>query len=171
MGNPTGKVSAALTFTGETLPLILETPYALKDLLGHEIATTEWVVVSHEQIRQFADVTDDRQWIHIDPERASRESPYGTTIAHGFLTLSLLSKFLRDAIRIQSGVRMSVNYGLNRVRFPAAVVAGARIRARFTLQSVKELPGALEAVFHATLEAEGTEKPCCVAEWVLRYYL
>jgi len=153
------------------LPLILKTPYALKDLLGREFATTEWAVVSQKQIRQFADVTDDRQWIHIDRERASRESPYGTTIAHGFLTLSLLSKFLRDAIRIQSGVRMSVNYGLNRVRFPAAVVADARIRARFTLQSVKELPGALEAVFHATLEAEGTEKPCCVAEWVLRYYL
>ena len=153
------------------MPLILETPHALKDLLGREFATTEWVVVSQEQIRQFADVTDDRQWIHVERERANHESPYGTTIAHGFLTLSLLSKFLRDAIKIQSGVRMSVNYGLNRVRFPAAVVADARIRARFTLQSVKELPGALEAIFHATLEAEGTEKPCCVAEWVLRYYL
>lgn len=153
------------------MPLILETPHALKDLLGREIATTEWVVVSQEQIRQFADVTDDRQWIHIDRERASHESPYGTTIAHGFLTLSLLSSFLRDTIKIQSGVRMSVNYGLNRVRFPAPVAAGARIHARFTLQSVKELPGALEAVFNATIEAEGTEKPCCVAEWVLRYNL
>jgi len=153
------------------LPLILETPHALKDLLGREIATTAWVVVSQDQIREFADVTDDRQWIHIDRERASHESPYGTTIAHGFLTLSLLSRFLRDAIKIQSGVRMSVNYGLNRVRFPAPVAAGALIRARFTLQSVKELPGALEAVFNATIEAEGTEKPCCVAEWVLRYNL
>jgi acyl dehydratase len=153
------------------LPLILETPYALKDLLGREFATTEWVVVSQEQIRQFADVTDDRQWIHVDCERANHESPYGTTIAHGFLTLSLLSRFLRNAIKIQSGVRMSVNYGLNRVRFPAPVTAGVRIRARFTLQSVEELPGALEAVFNATIEAEGTEKPCCVAEWVLRYYL
>jgi acyl dehydratase len=152
------------------LPLILETPYALKDLLGREFATTEWVVVSQEQIRQFADVTDDRQWIHVDCERANHESPYGTTIAHGFLTLSLLSRFLRNAIKIQSGVRMSVNYGFNRVRFPAPVVAGTRIRARLTLQSVKELPGALEAVFHATIEGEGTEKPCCVAEWVLRYY-
>jgi acyl dehydratase len=153
------------------LPLILETPYALKDLLGREIAMTEWVAVSQEQIRQFADVTDDRQWIHVDRERANHESLYGTTIAHGFLTLSLLSRFLRDAITIQSGVRMSVNYGLNRVRFPAPVAAGARIRARFTLQSIKELPGALEAVFNATIETEETEKPCCVAEWVLRYYL
>ena len=153
------------------MSLILETPHALKDLLGREIATTNWFAVSQDQIREFADVTDDRQWIHIDRERASHESPYGTTIAHGFLTLSLLSSFLRDTIKIQSGVRMSVNYGLNRVRFPAPVAAGARIRARFTLQSVKQLPGALEAVFNTTIEAEGTEKPCCVAEWVLRYYL
>ncbi|MGB8064534.1 MAG: MaoC family dehydratase [Candidatus Sulfotelmatobacter sp.] len=171
MGYPTAKVSATLIATGDILPLILETPYALKDLLGREVATTEWVVVSQEQIRQFADVTDDRQWIHVDRERANHDSPYGTTIAHGFLTLSLLSMFLRDAIKIQSGVRMSVNYGLNRVRFPAPVATGARIRARFTLQSIKELTGALEAVFHATIETEGTEKPCCIAEWVLRYYL
>jgi len=153
------------------LPLILETPHALKELVGREISVTEWVAVSQERIQQFADVTDDRQWIHVDRERANQESPYGTTIAHGFLTLSLLSRFLRDAIKIQSGVRMSVNYGLNRVRFPAPVAAGARIRARFTLQSIRELPGALEAVFNATIEAEGTERPCCVAEWVLRYYL
>jgi acyl dehydratase len=153
------------------LPLILETPHALKDLVGREISVTEWVAVSQERIQQFADVTDDRQWIHVDRERANQESPYGTTIAHGFLTLSLLSRFLRDAIKIQSGVRMSVNYGLNRVRFPAPVVAGARIHARFNLQSIREMPGALEAVFNATIETEGAEKPCCVAEWVLRYYL
>ena len=153
------------------MPLILETPHALKDLLGREISVTEWVTVSQERIQQFADVTDDRQWIHVDRDRANQESPYGTTIAHGFLTLSFLSMFLRDAIKIQSGVRMSVNYGLNRVRFPAAVVPGARIRARFTLQSMKELPGVLEAVFNATIESEGKEKPCCVAEWVLRYHL
>jgi acyl dehydratase len=170
MGHPTGKVSVARMATGEILPFILETPYALKDLLGREIST-EWVVVSQEQIRQFADVTDDRQWIHLDRQRANHESPYGTTIAHGFLTLSLLSRFLRDAIKIQSGVRMSVNYGLNRVRFPAPVPAGARVRARFILQSAREMPGALEAVFNTTIETEGTEKPCCVAEWVLRYYL
>ena len=153
------------------MPLILETPHALKELVGREISVTEWVAVSQERIQQFADVTDDRQWIHVDRERANQESPYGTTIAHGFLTLSLLSRFLRDAIKIQSGVRMSVNYGLNRVRFPTPVTAGARIRARFTLQSIREMPGVLEAVFKATIETEGTEKPCCVAEWVLRYYL
>ena len=153
------------------MPLILETPHALKDLLGREISVTDWVTISHERIQQFADVTDDRQWIHVDRERANHESPYGTTIAHGFLTLSFLSMFLRDTIKINNGVRMSVNYGLNRVRFPAPVAAGARLRARFTLKSVKELPGALEAVFDAIIETEGTDKPCCVAEWVLRYYL
>lgn len=153
------------------MPLILETPHALKDLVGREISVTEWVTVSQERIQQFAEVTDDRQWIHVDRERANHESPYGTTIAHGFLTLSLLSMFLKDAIKIQSGVRMSVNYGLNRVRFPAPVAAGARIRARFTLQSLREMPGVLEAIFNAIIDAEGTEKPCCVAEWVLRYYL
>ena len=140
------------------MPLILETPYALRDLLGREIAMTEWVTVSQERIQQFADVTDDRQWIHIDRERASRESPYGTTIAHGFLTLSLLSKFLRDAIKIQSGVRMSVNYGLNRVRFPARVAAGARIRARFTLQSIKELSWSIGSRFQCDHRSRGSGK-------------
>lgn len=92
------------------------------------------------------------------------------TIAHGFLTLSLLSSFMRQAIEIRSGVRMSVNYGLNRVRFPAPVPSGAHIRAHFTLQSLKQVAGALEAVFGATVEMFGGDKPCCVAEWVVRYY-
>jgi acyl dehydratase len=99
--------------------LVLETPHSLKDWVGREIAVTEWLPVTQERVLQFAEVTDDRQWIHVDRERAERESPYGTTIAHGFLTLSLLSSFLRQAIQIRSGVRMSVNYGLNRVRFPS----------------------------------------------------
>lgn len=153
------------------MPLILETPDALKELVGQEIAVTEWVAVSQERIQQFSEATEDRQWIHVDRERAQHESPYGTTIAHGFLTLSLLSRFLGDAIKIRRGVRLSVNYGLNRVRFPAPIVAGTRIRARFTLQSLRELAGALEAIFHVTIAAERSEKPCCVAEWLLRYYL
>jgi acyl dehydratase len=150
--------------------LILETPQALKDLVGREIGVTEWSTVSQERIQQFAETTDDRQWIHIDEERARRESPFGTTIAHGFLTLSLLSSFMRQAIEIRSGVRMSVNYGLNRVRFPAPVPSGAKIRAQVTLQSLKQVPGALEAAFGVTIEVQGGDKPCCVAEWVVRYY-
>jgi acyl dehydratase len=150
--------------------LVVETPQSLKDLVGREIATTEWIAVTQERIQQFADVTEDRQWIHVDLERAERESPYRSTIAHGFLTLSLLSRFMREAIEIRSGIRMSVNYGLNRVRFPSPVRAGSKVRAHFTLRSLKELPDALEAIFEATVRAQDSDKPCCVAEWVVRYY-
>jgi len=150
--------------------MLLESPQALRQLIGRQIGVTEWMLLTQERIQQFAEVTDDRQWIHLERERARRESPYGTTVAHGFLTLSLLSSLLRQALQIQEGARMSINYGLNRVRFPAPVPAGAKIRARFTLRSVEEVPGALEVVLEATLETEGANKPCCVAEWVLRYY-
>ena len=150
--------------------MLLESPQALRQLIGRQIGVTEWMLLTQERIQQFAEVTDDRQWIHLEPERARRESPYGTTVAHGFLTLSLLSRLLRQALQIREGTRMSINYGLNRVRFPAPVPAGAKIRARFTLRSVEEVPGALEAVLDATVETEGANKPCCVAEWVLRYY-
>src|SRR5579863_6995466 len=151
--------------------LEVETLQSLRDLVGREIAVTEWFPITRERIEQFAEVTEDRQWIHVDRERAERESPYGTTIAHGFLTLSLLSRFMKDVIQIRSGVRMSVNYGLNRVRFPSAVRAGFKIRVRFTLQSLKDVPDALEAVFDARVEVQGSDKPCCVAEWVVRYYI
>lgn len=152
------------------MPVILENPQSLKEFVGGEIAVTEWSIVSQERIARFAEITDDRQWIHLDRQRAQRESPYGTTIAHGFLTLSLLSSLLRQALQIRNGVRMTVNYGLNRVRFPAPVPADAKIRARFTLRSIREVSGALEAVLDATLEVQGKDKPCCVAEWVIRYY-
>jgi acyl dehydratase len=150
-------------------PLVLDSLQSLNDYVGREIATTEWFAVTQERIQQFADATDDHQWIHVDPERARRESPYGTTIAHGFLTLSLMSHFLREAIQLPA-VRQTVNYGLNRVRFPAPVRAGEKIRARIRLQSCKESAGSVKAVFEITIEAEGAEKPSCVAEWILRYY-
>lgn len=152
------------------MPLEVETPHALRDLIGREITVAEWFPVTQDRIQQFAEVTEDRQWIHLDRDRAQRASPYGTTIAHGFLTLSLLSCFMRQAIQIRGGVRMAVNYGLNRVRFPSSVHAGSKIRAHFVLRSLEELPGALEAVFDARVEEQGTDKPCCVAEWVVRYY-
>ena len=131
---------------------------------------TEWFTVTQDQIQQFADVIEDRQWIHVDHQRAQRESPYGTTIAHGFFTLSLLTRFMKQAIEVRSGVRMSVNYGLNRVRFPSPVRVESKIRAHFTLRSLKELPDALEAIFDARIDTQGSDKPCCVAEWLLRYY-
>jgi acyl dehydratase len=151
-------------------PIVLETLESLKDFVGREIATTDWSLVTQDRIRQFAEATEDRQWIHVDPERAKRESPYGATIAHGFLTLSLLSYFIKQAIQIPRDVRLSVNYGLNRVRFPAPVRAGSEIRARVTLLSLKELAGSVEAVFSVSIEAKDAAKPCCVAEWVVRYY-
>jgi len=148
----------------------LESLTSLKDFIGREIAITSWLRITQERIQQFADATDDRQWIHLDAERARRESPYGATIAHGFLTLSLISHFLREAIQLPFDVRQTINYGLNRVRFPAPVRAGENIRARILLQSCRELPGSVEAVFEVTIEAEGGAKPCCVAEWIVRYY-
>ncbi len=153
-------------------PLMIDTLDALKDHVGQEIGVTDWFAVSQERIQQFADATGDHQWIHVDPERAQRESPFKTTIAHGFLTLSLLPQFMPQVLKIKSGMRMGINYGLNRVRFVSPVRADSKIRARFTLQSLKDVPPkAVEAVFLATVESEGSDKPCCVAEWVVRYYL
>jgi acyl dehydratase len=150
--------------------LKLESLQSLKDFVGREIATTGWLRMTQERISQFAEATGDRQWIHIDPERAQRESPYGATIAHGFLTLSMMSHFMREAIQLPGSVKRTINYGLNRVRFPAPVRAGEKVRARVRLQSCRELPDSTEAVFDIRVEAEGGEKPCCVAEWILRFY-
>jgi acyl dehydratase len=151
-------------------PLVVETPRALKDFVGREIAVTDWFTVSQDRIRQFAEATGDDQWIHLDRERAKRESPYGTTIAHGFLTLSLISQFMKQAVEVRGGVRMSINYGVNKVRFPAAVPADSQIRARVSLQSLKELPDSIEAIFSVSIEGQGNNKPCCVAETIARYY-
>lgn len=152
-------------------PLVLENPQRLKEMVGQEIGMTEWFVVTQERIERFAEATEDRQWIHVDSARAGKESPYGTTIAHGFLTLSLISRFVQEAIQMRGGVRLAVNYGLNRVRFPAAVRAGSRIRARVSLMSLRELPDSLDAIFGVTMECEGADKPACVAEWIVRYYV
>ena len=151
-------------------PLVIETPRSLKDFVGREIAVTDWFTVTQERIRQFAEVTEDRQWIHVDRERAQKESPYGTTVAHGFLTLSLLSHFMKEAIQVRRGVRMGINYGLNKVRFPSPVLADSQIRARVSLHSVKDLPDAIEAVYGISVEGKDGEKPHCVAEWIVRYY-
>jgi acyl dehydratase len=151
-------------------PLVIKNPQSLKALVGGEISVTEWFRVTQERIDQFAEATEDRQWIHLDRARASKESPYGATIAHGFLTLSLLSHLMKEAIQVQSGVRLAVNYGLNRVRFPAAVRADSRIRARIALLDLKELSDSVEATYSVTMESEGSAKPACVAEWVVRYY-
>ena len=151
-------------------PLVIKNPQSLKEFVGREIGVTEWFPVTQERIEKFAEATEDRQWIHIDRARARKESPYGDTIAHGFLTLSLLSHLMKEAIQVQGGVRLAVNYGLNRVRFPAAVRADSRIRARIALLELKELSDAVEATYSVTIENEGSAKPVCVAEWIVRYY-
>ena len=143
---------------------------ALKQLEGQELPPTDWFVLSQERIQRFADAIEDRQWIHVDKDRASRESPYGGTIAHGFLTLSLISHFSAQSIRVNRGVGMRINYGLNRVRFPSAVRSGSAIRARFTVALVRETPEFVDVVFSVTVECQGAEKPCCIAEWIVRYY-
>jgi acyl dehydratase len=148
----------------------LESPADLKQLVGQEIAVTDWFNITQERIQQFADATLDHQWIHVDVERARRQSPFKAPIAHGFLTLSLLPHFMHQALEIKQGVRLGVNYGLNRVRFVSPVRAGSNIRARITLQSLKDVTDGMEAVFNATIEVEGSEKPSCVAEWIVRYY-
>jgi acyl dehydratase len=133
---------------------------------GAELGPTGWVEVGQERIDRFAEATDDPQWIHVDPERAAA-GPFGTTIAHGFLTLSLCVPFLSEAMPVE-GARMALNYGVNRVRFPAPVPSGSRVRGRLRVASVEEVPGGEQAVIEATVEREGGEKPVCVAELVVR---
>ena len=142
----------------------------LGERLGQEVAASDWFEVAQERINLFAEATEDRQWIHVDPERAARESPFKQPIAHGFLTLSLLSELMKLAISV-GGLKMGINYGLNRVRFVAPVPAGSRIRGRFTLAELEEIKGGVQATWNVKVEREGGDKPCCVAEWLVRYYV
>jgi acyl dehydratase len=141
----------------------------LKDRVGQEVAVSNWVDVTQQRIQQFADATGDHQWIHLDASRAAAESPFKTTIAHGFLTLSLLSALIRDAMTF-TGLRLAVNYGLNKVRFTAPVPSGSRIRARFTAAAAEETGGSIQVTWQATVEREASDRPCAVAEWLVRYY-
>jgi acyl dehydratase len=149
---------------------IIETVEELQSLIGHEVAVGDWFPVEQFRIDAFADATGDHQWIHQDVERAASESPFGGTIAHGFLTLSLLSRLSHDCFEIRGDFKMRINYGLNRVRFPAPVPAGSRIRPRFTLQSLDQFDQGYQAVWVVTIEVEGGRKPALYAEWVVRLY-
>ncbi|MGH8784475.1 MAG: MaoC family dehydratase [Cupriavidus necator] len=137
--------------------------------LGKEFPPSPWVTVTQGEVQKFAEATGDHQWIHLDEERAARESPFGGTIAHGFLTLSLLSALMQQMIAI-GGVKMGVNYGLNRVRFMSPVRAGCAVRARFTLVEMTEVPGGRQLIWNSVIEQQGESKPCCVAEWVVRRF-
>jgi acyl dehydratase len=142
----------------------------LKTYVGKEIGVSDWCEVTQDMINTFADATGDHQWIHVDIERAKKESPYGGPIAHGFLTLSLTPRLVWDVYKVD-GVKMGVNYGVNRVRFPAPVPAGSRIRARVKLLELQEIEGGAQGVTQVTFEHEGHEKPVCVAETVSRWYV
>lgn len=142
----------------------------LPKMVGQEIGTTDWHEITQKAVDAFADATLDHQWIHIDRERAEKESPYGTTIAHGYFTLSLIPHFTSQVWRV-AGAKMGVNYGLNKLRFPAPVPVGSKIRAHVRLDEVTEVKGGVQAQSTVTIEVEGGEKPCCVAQTVSRYYV
>ncbi|MFL6213259.1 MAG: MaoC family dehydratase [Blastocatellia bacterium] len=143
----------------------------LKTLVGEEIGASDWFEVTQSRINAFANATEDHQWIHLDTERARTDSPFGGTIAHGFLSLSLLPQLAAQAYRVQGDFKMGINYGLNRLRFVSPVLSGSRVRARFTLQSVEDVPGGSQLTLVATVEIEGAQKPALVAEWLVRYYV
>jgi len=141
----------------------------LRSKIGQEIAVGQWHTVTQEQINLFAEATGDYQWIHLDKERAAVESPFGTTIAHGFLTLSLIPRIMEDTVALPPA-KMSVNYGLNKVRFAAPVPAGNQVRPRVTLLELEDVTGGVQMKWRVTIEVEGSEKPACIAETLARHY-
>ena len=147
----------------------VNTPGDLRKFKSSEVAVSDWVEVTQEMIDGFAESTGDFQWIHVDADRAESESVFGSTIAHGFLTLSLLSKFLNETIDLGRS-KMGINYGLNRVRFTAPVRVDSRLRARFYLEDVVDIPDGVQLVWAVTIEIEGESKPALVAEWLTRRY-
>jgi acyl dehydratase len=142
----------------------------LKSMVGQELAVSNWLTVDQQRINQFADATGDHQWIHVDPDRAA-SGPFGVPIAHGFLTLSMLPWFIQDALRFDD-VRMSVNYGLNRVRFTSPVPVGSALRARLRLMSADDVAGnGMQITLEAIIERRGADKPVCIAETISRRYV
>ena len=140
----------------------------MQAMVGEHVGTSDWITVTQERINLFADATGDHQWIHIDPERGAK-GPFGTTIAHGFLTLSLLPEMSASAMEVLD-TRMGVNYGLGKVRFPAPVPVGSRLRGHFKLTKFEPLEGGAQLTVEVTMEREGSDKPVCVAESLARRY-
>jgi acyl dehydratase len=149
------------------MPMTFAGPDALLSAVGSELGPTEWITITQDQIDKFAAATLDDQWIHVDTERA-QSGPFGTTIAHGYLTLSLASHFLADLVQVD-GISMGINYGCERVRFPAPVPVGSRLRGRGEVLAVKEVPGGVQATTRITIEREGGDKPAAIVETVSRY--
>ena len=151
-------------------PRVIDDLNTLRGLVGQAVGTSDWLEVSQSAIDAFGHLTGDRQWIHTDPERAKKESPYGTTVAHGFLTLALLSQLHGQLVRFGGGYSRAINYGFNRIRFPAAVPAGSRIRLRSLLAAVEEIPDGVQLAWDVTIEVEGQAKPALAAQWLVRHY-
>lgn len=149
-------------------PRIINGLDELKTLVGQEVATSDWLLIDQARIQAFADVTEDRQWIHLDVERCKRESPYKAPIAHGYLILSLIPMLFESSLRID-GLAMTVNYGLDRVRMPAPVIAGQRIRGHLALEKLDDVKGGMQAHWAVSVEVENGDKPACVAQMLARY--
>lgn len=147
---------------------VFKTPFDLATAIGTQLGSTEWLTIDQQRINLFADATGDHQWIHVDPVRA-KDGPFGTCIAHGYLTLSLVNLFLPQLIDVQ-GIEMGVNVGLEKVRFPLPVKVGSRVRGKGELVSVEEIKGAIQSVVRVTVEVEGADKPACVADTISRYF-
>ena len=142
----------------------------LRGLVGQQVGTGDWFTLTQSLINEFADVLEDHQWIHVDTERARTELPQGKTIAHGFLSLSLLSLLVKQAVLVKGQFKQGINYGFNRVRFPSPVPAESQIRARCTLANVEDVPGGVQIGWTVAVEVKDVSKPALVAEWLVRYY-
>lgn len=147
-------------------PRIINGIEELKALAGQEVGVSDWLAITQEMINRFADLTGDHQWVHVDVERAKRETPFGGTIVHGFLTVALLSQLSQQAVSVRGDFKMRINYGFNRLRFVSPVRAGSKIRAHFTPQKVTDN----EVTWLVSVEVEGQDKPAIVAEWIGRFY-
>lgn len=150
-------------------PTMIRNLSELSAHVGREVFCSDWIAIDQARIQRFADATDDQQWIHTEPERARHESSFGATIAHGFLTLSLLPHIFDAFLRLDDAA-MTINYGLDRLRFPAPVRVGQRIRARLTLDALELVTGGVQARWTASVEIENEPKPACVALLLMRYY-
>lgn len=147
---------------------IFKHPNDMAASVGKELGVSDWLLIDQARIDKFADATGDHQWIHVDPERA-KDGPFGATIAHGYLTLSLVNLFLPQMVDVQN-ISMGVNYGCGKVRFPSAVPVNTRVRGRSVLTHVEEVKGGAQATIEVTVEIEGNERPACVIETISRYY-
>ncbi len=150
------------------MPRIFHTPFDLRAAVGEELGVSDWLLLAQDRIDQFAEATGDHQWIHVDPQKAA-SGPFGTCIAHGYLSLSLVNLFLPQIVEVR-GIAMGVNYGCERVRFPAVVPVGSRVRGRAQLMAVEEVKGGVQATIRVSVDIDGEERPGCVVDTISRYY-